>query len=309
MDFARIATNKDETPGSCMLCCESTCDLTPDWLEARGISCVFFNYELDGVALKDDFGQTVAPAELYQRMLDGAEAKTSQVNVGEYVEFFRPMLKAGHDVVHVSLSSGISGTYGAACAARNLLSKEFPKRTIRIVDSLCASSGYGLLLDKLASLRDGGYTADQLADWAEKHRLEVEHWFFSTDLTFFVRGGRISKAAGAVGGMLKMCPLMHVDTDGTLQPVKNIRTRHRATLGAYARMHALARGGTGYTEKVFISQSECPDDAQRLAGMIEDVFHEMDGKVHIFDIGATIGVHTGPGTVALFFWGSGERPA
>lgn len=295
--------------GNYMLSCESTCDLTPEWLEARDISYVYFNYELGGVPHKDDFGETVAPAELYRRMLEGDEAKTSQVSVGEYVEFFRPALKAGRDVLHVSLSSGISGTYGAACAARNLLAREYPRRTIRIVDSLCASSGYGLLMDRLADLRSAGNGIDDVADWAEAHRLEVEHWFYSTDLTFYVRGGRISKAAGLLGGMLSMCPLMHVDVDGTLQPVRNIRTKRRAALAAYERMRDLALGGVNYDGKVFLSQSECRDDAKVLTDLIEGTFHDMDGQVHVFDVGATIGTHTGPGTIALFFWGNGDRPA
>ena len=289
-------------PGYVLSCC-STVDLTEEMLVERDIKYVYFNYMLDGVGCKDDFGRTNSPAALYAKMLAGADAKTSQVSVGEYVTHFEKFLAQGTDVLHVTLSSGISGTYGSACAARDQLAEKYPERKVIIVDSLCASSGYGLLMDRLADLRDTGMGIDELATWAEEHRLEVQHWFFSSDLTFFIRGGRISKAAGLVGGLLKICPMMDVEPDGSLAVKEKVRTKQRTIKRTLQKMEELAQGGRNYTGKVFISQSECLADAEELAHRIETTFPHIDGPVRIYPIGATIGCHTGPGTVALFFWG------
>ncbi len=289
-------------PGYVLSCC-STADVTRDWLEARDIKYLFFNYYLDGKVCKDDFGATNPPAQLYAKMLAGADAKTSQISAGDYIAHFEPFLAAGQDVVHVTLSSGISGTYNSACAARDQLAEKYPDRHVYVVDSLAASSGYGLLMDKLAELRDGGMGAAELAAWAEEHKSEVQHWFFSSDLTFFIRGGRISKAAGLVGGMLKICPVMDVAPDGSLAVKEKIRTKAKAEKRVVEKMEELAEGGLDYSGKCYISQSECKADALEVAARVEERFPKLDGKVEIFPIGATIGVHTGPGTVALFFWG------
>ena len=286
-----------------VLSCCSTADVTRDWLEGRDIKYLYFNYYLNGEACKDDFGTTNSPAELYAKMLAGADAKTSQVSAGDYAAHFEKFLAAGQDVLHVTLSSGISSTFNSACIARDQLAEKYPDRRVVVVDSLAASAGYGLLMDKLADLRDSGMGLDELAAWAEEHKLEVQHWFFSSDLTFFVRGGRISKAAGLVGGMLKICPVMDVEPDGSLGVKEKIRTKAKAVARVVEKMTELAEDGLDYSGKVFISQSECLEDAREVARRIEATFPKMDGKVEIFPIGATIGVHTGPGTVATFFWG------
>lgn len=289
-------------PGYVLSCC-STADVTRDWLEARDIKYLFFNYYLDGKVCKDDFGATNPPAQLYAKMLAGADAKTSQISAGDYMAHFEPYLAAGQDVVHVTLSSGISGTFNSACAARDQLAEKYPDRHVYVVDSLAASSGYGLLMDKLAELRDAGMGAAELAAWADEHKSEVQHWFFSSDLTFFIRGGRISKAAGLVGGMLKICPVMDVAPDGSLAVREKIRTKAKAINRVVEKMEELAEGGLDYSGKCYISQSECKADALEVAARVEERFPKLDGKVEVFPIGATIGVHTGPGTVALFFWG------
>ena len=289
-------------PGYVLSCC-STADVTRDWLEARDIKYLFFNYYLDGKVCKDDFGATNPPAQLYAKMLAGADAKTSQISAGDYMAHFEQFLAAGQDVVHVTLSSGISGTFNSACAARDQLAEKYPDRHVYVVDSLAASSGYGLLMDKLAELRDSGMGAAELAAWADEHKSEVQHWFFSSDLTFFIRGGRISKAAGLVGGMLKICPVMDVAPDGSLAVREKIRTKAKAINRVVEKMEELAEGGLDYSGKCYISQSECKADALEVAARVEERFPKLDGKVEVFPIGATIGVHTGPGTVALFFWG------
>lgn len=292
-----------------VLSCCSTADVTREWLEGRDISYVYFNYQLDGVTCKDDFGQTNSPAQLYAKMLAGADATTSQVSAGEYIDHFEPVLASGKDILHVTLSSGISGTYNSACAARDQLAEKYPERKVYVVDSLSASAGYGLLMDKLADLRDEGMGVEELAQWAEDHRLEVQQWFFSSDLTFFIKGGRISKAAGLVGGMLKICPVMAVEADGSLGVREKVRTKKKA----YDRMLELMRENVvspDYDGACFISNSECEDDAREVASRVEAAFPNLKyGGVKTFPIGAVIGCHTGPGTVALFFWGKPRKMA
>ena len=288
---------------SYVLSCCSTADVTREWLDDHDIKYLYFNYYLNGEMCKDDFGATNSPAELYAKMLAGAEAKTSQISAGDYMEHFERYLAQGLDVLHVTLSTGISGTFNSACAARDQLAEKYPDRKIYVIDSLAASSGFGLLMDRLAELRDSGMGLGELAAWAEEHKTEVQHWFFSSDLTFFVRGGRISKAAGLVGGMLKICPVMDVEPDGSLAVKEKIRTKAKAVKRVVEKMEELAEGGLDYSGKCYISQSECIDDAHEVASLIEQKFTKLNGKVEIFPIGATIGVHTGPGTVALFFWG------
>ena len=293
---------------SYVLSCCSAIDLTSQWLAEHDVNCIYFAYDLGQTWYRDDFGETMPPAELYRRMLAGEHASTSQITVGEYMNAFKPFLEEGKDVLHVTLSSGITKTYYSACMAAEQLRAEYPNRTIRIVDSLCASSGYGLLMDGMVEQRDAGMGIDELADWAEAHRREVNHLFFSTDLTFFVRGGRVTPFAGAVGNVLKICPLMHVAVDGSLEVKEKIRTKARTKRRTLERMGELVRDGHDYDGPVFMSHSECLEDVQELAATIEQEYPRIrDGKVQIFPIGATVGVHTGPGTVTLFFWGNPER--
>ncbi len=286
------------------LSCSSTADLSKERFEQRNIRYICFHFELAGRDYLDDLGQSVPPETLYRRMSEGADTKTSQITIGEYEEYFETMLKEGKDVLHLTLSSGISGTYNSACIARDELSVKYPERKIYVVDSLAASSGYGLLMETLADMRDSGIELDALHDWVNENRLRLQHWFFSTDLTFYIRGGRISKTSGFIGSVLSICPLLNVDFEGRLIPRKKIRTKKKVVERIVEQMEANAQDGTAYAGKCFISQSACMEDAQAVAALIEERFPKLKGNVEIYPIGATIGSHTGPGTVALFFWGN-----
>ena len=241
--------------------------------------------------------------EFYQAMKDGADTRTSQINTDEYIDYFEPFLEQGLDILHLTLSSGLSGTINSAKIAQIMLKEKYPNRKIFIVDSLAASSGYGLLMDKLADLRDLGLSIEELCAWAEEHKTEVNHWFFSTDLTFYIKGGRISKTAGFIGGVMNICPLLDVDYEGKLIPRQKIRTKKRAIMEVVKIMKKLAKDGLDYSDKCYISNSACYEDAKAVADLIETSFPHLKGKVEIYSVGTTIGSHTGPGTIALFFWG------
>ena len=289
-----------------VLSCCSTVDLSREHLESRDIPFVCFHYYLDEKEYTDDLGQSMPFDKFYAAMAGGAMTKTAQVNISEYLNFFTKFLEQGKDILHLTLSSGISGTFNSAVNAAAIARERFPDRKIYVVDSLAASSGYGLLMDALADRRDGGMDIDQLRDWAEDNRLRLHHWFFSTDLTFFVRGGRISKTAGVFGGMLNICPLMNVDHMGRLIPREKIRTKKKVIRAIVDKMEKCADNGLDYDGKCYISNSACPEDAREVARLVEERFPRLNGKVLINSIGTTIGAHTGPGTVALFFWG-GKR--
>ena len=286
-----------------VLSCCSTADLSVEHLRGRDIRYICFHYFLDGQEYPDDMGQSMPFDKFYQAMADGAMTKTAQVNISEYLDYFTPFLEQGKDILHLTLSSGISGTVNSARNAAAIAHERYPERKIYIVDSLAASSGYGLLMDALADKRDEGMDIDALRDWAEENKLRLHHWFFSTDLTFFVRGGRISKAAGVFGGMLNICPLMNVDNLGRLIPREKIRTKKKVIQAIVDKMEKCADGGLDYDGKCYISNSACLEDAREVARLVEERFPKLNGKVLINSIGTTIGAHTGPGTVALFFWG------
>ena len=287
-----------------ILSCCSTADLTREHFESRDIHYICFHYFLDEKEYPDDLGQSVPFDQFYDAMSKGADTRTAQVSIGEYVDYFTPFLEQGKDIVHVSLSSGLSGTVNAAKNAALIVRERFPERNVYVIDSLGASSGYGLLMDRAADKRDEGLSAEELAKWVEENRLKVHHWFFSTDLSFYVKGGRISKTAAFFGGMLDICPLLNMDNLGRLIPRYKIRTKKKVIRTIVDKMEEYARDGLNYDGKCYICNSACLADARQVADLVEARFPKLNGKVEIYNIGTTIGSHTGPGTVALFFWGS-----
>ncbi|MBQ5322114.1 MAG: DegV family protein [Oscillospiraceae bacterium] len=286
-----------------ILSCCSTADLSKEHFESRNIEYICFHYKLNGVDYPDDLGQSIPFEEFYKRMDSGEETQTSQINVTEYLEYFTKFLSEGKDVLHLTLSRGISGSYNSAINAAKIAKERFPERKIYVIDSLAASSGYGLLMDKLADLRDGGMDIDELKNWAEENKLNLHHWFFSSDLKFFIKGGRVSKTSGTIGTILGICPLLNVDKEGHLIARAKIRSKKKVIQEIVKRMEENAEGGLSYSGKCYICQSACLDDAKEVAKLVEERFKNLDGNVMINYIGTTIGSHTGPGTVALFFWG------
>lgn len=287
-----------------ILSCCSTADMSKEYFTKRDIHYICFHYELDGVPYMDDLGDSMDINEFYRRMQEGADTKTSTINAEEFMEYFEPFLKEGKDILHLTLSSGITSVLNSAMIAKEELEEKYPERKIFVVDSLAASSGYGLLMDKLADLKDEGKSITEVRDYAIANRLKLNHWFFSSDLTFYVKGGRVSKTAGFVGGVLNICPLLNVDFEGKLIPRQKIRTKKKAIIEIVKKMEQLAEDGFDYSGKCFISNSACYEDAKAVADLIEERFPKLDGPVQIENIGTTIGSHTGPGTVALFFWGA-----
>jgi len=286
-----------------ILTCCSTADVTEDFLRERNIPWIPFHFTLNGNEYPDDLGKSIPFPEFYQALRDGAQVNSSQINITEYLNFFETFLAEGKDILHISFSGGLSGSVNSARNAARIAKERYPDRRILVVDSLCASSGYGLFMDLLTSHRDSGATIDELFTWAETHRLRINHLFFSTDLTFYVKGGRLSRAAGLFGGVLNICPLLDMNEEGRLIPREKIRGKKAVIKRIVKKMEGLARHGKEYDGKVFICHSDCIEDAEEVKALVEAEFPNIQGPVRIFDVGTTIGAHTGPGTVAMFFYG------
>lgn len=286
-----------------ILSCCSTMDLRKGWAEERGVNLIYAKFFLEGEEFRDDFYESISQDKLFERMLSGEKSQTTQVNTEEYIDSFRKYLEQGQDIFHICLSSGVSGTFNSCHIAKDILLEEFPERKIEIVDSLMASSGYGLLVDKACALKKQGLTMEELRKELEKWRNCLHAYFFTSDLRFFIQGGRVSKAAGFIGGLLKICPVLKITEEGKLKPIEKARGKKQAMENILSKME---KEGYLSTEKCFISHSACPLDAEKLAESIRERFHP-EGSIEIFDIGGTIACHTGPGTVSSFFFGKGKE--
>lgn len=286
-----------------LISCESTADMPLSFFRERNVGFVCFHYEMNGQTYTDDIYQSTTPQEFFGKLKAGAQARTSQVGTGEYVDFWEPYLKQGLDILHVALSTGISGTYNSACLAADELAPKYPERKIRVIDSLCASAGFGLLVELMADKRDEGMSFDELAEWTEVHKMNVNQWFFVSDLDCLKRGGRVSSTSALIATALKICPVMNVNFEGKLIPREKIRTKKKAIVRLVDDMMEHVENGAAYTGRCTISHSDCLEDAQEVARLVGEKIPALKGKVEISDIGTVIGAHTGPGTVALFFMG------
>jgi DegV family protein with EDD domain len=283
-------------------CC-STTDMPPEFFSERDVPLAYFHFTLDGADYPDDMGKTIPLKEFYERIDAGAMPSTSQVNTETYIALFEPFLQAGTDVLHIALSSAISGSCGSAKIAERELRAKYPERRIYVVDSLAASSGYGLLVDAALDMREDGAAIDEVYAWLETHKLNMHHWFFTANLKHLRRGGRVSSTSAVVGTFLNICPILNVNDTGHLTARGKARGKKHVIAELVNHMKKHAVNGTAYSGKCFISNSACYEDAEALADAIRAEFKSIKGDILINDIGTVIGSHTGPGTVALFFWG------
>ena len=238
--------------------------------------------------------------KMYAGMREGDTATTSAVNPLGWSEVIEPVLAAGLDALVMTFSSGLSTTYQSAVIAATELADKYPDRKIRVIDTLCASLGQGLLVWYACQKRDEGMSFDELGDWVEENKKNLAMWFTVDDLMFLKRGGRISAATALVGTMLQIKPVLHVDDEGKLINVAKARGR-KAAIEALAKKVG-ETGLPGQNDTVFISHGDCLEDAQ----LLEKILQEKYGvkKAFIYYVGAVIGSHAGPGTLALFFMGS-----
>ena len=238
--------------------------------------------------------------KMYAGMREGEVATTSAVNPQGWEEVIESVLAEGKDALVLTFSSGLSTTYQSAVIAATELAEKYPDRKIRVVDTLCASLGQGLLVWYACKKRDEGMGFEELGDWCESNKLNLCHWFTVDDLMFLKRGGRVSAATALVGTMLQIKPVLHVDDEGHLINVAKARGR-KAAIEALAKKVG-ETGLPGENDTVFISHGDCIDDVK----ILEAILKEKYGIKNVFTyyVGAVIGSHSGPGTLALFFMGS-----
>ena len=290
------------------LSCCSTVDLPYSYMESRDIPVLFYTYVVDGREYDDDMGRDPeALPRFYGFLKEGKLPQTSQINVAAYTEFFEKLLDKGGDVLHIAFTSGQSGSVHNAFLAAEDLKDRYPGQRLVVIDSLCSSSGYGLLVDYAADMRDEGKTLDEVAQWVLDNRNKVHHQFFSSDMTQFHRTGRVSGAAAAVATVLNICPIMRLDDKGAIKAYSKVRGKKKAVETTVDTMEQCARNGRDYDGKCFVCHSQCPEDARLVIEAVEERFPKLKGKIRLCDIGTIIGSHAGQGTVAVFFMGN-ERP-
>lgn len=283
---------------------DTTADLPEEYYRAHGMTVLPLSCMLDGETYCRG-GKEMDPDEFYKRMRAGSMPTTSQVTPKVAFSLMEQLVRSGHDILHIAFSSGLSGSYNSACIAARELMEDYPKCRIRVVDSLCASLGEGLLVHKALELQTAGKSMDEVADWCEQHRLNVVHSFTVDDLFHLHRGGRVSKVAAVVGTVISLKPVLHVNNEGKLIPLFNVRKRKKSLKALVDTMEKRQGSYAGKNDIVFISHGGCEEDAQYVKSLIEQRFGIQSYLIN--SIGPVIGAHSGPGTVALFFMGDARE--
>ena len=286
-----------------ILSCESTVDMPYSYMEKRNIPVLFYQYNVDGFDYQDDMlRDPEALNRFYQFLAQGKIPKTSQVNESEYEQYLASLLEKG-DVLHIAFGSGMTRSVENAKVAAELLRRQYPDRQLVIVDSTCSSSGYGMLVDYAADLRDEGKTIDETASWVLENCHRIHHQFFSTELDYYRKSGRMSGPAAMIGTVLNICPIMRLNDQGKIIAYDKVRGKKKAIMRTIDTMEAHAEGGTQYAGKCFISHSKCREDAELTKRLLKERFPLIQGDIPIYDIGTIIASHCGPGTVAVYFVG------
>lgn len=290
-----------------ILSCESTVDLPYETMHQRDIPVLFYTYMVDEQTYVDDMGRDPqALPQFYSFLAEGKLPVTSQINEFQYESYLDALAQQG-DVLHIAFGSGMTASVFNAEKAAETLRARYPQRKIIVIDSLCSSCGYGMLVEFAADMRDHGASIVEVADWVTANRQRIHHQFFSTDLKYFRRSGRMSGPTAMLGAVLGICPIMHLDDGGHIIAYDKVRGKRNAIARTVDTMAENAEGGEGYMGRCIIAHSACPAEAEALRTAIQGRFPRIDGDIRIFDIGTIIASHCGPGTVAAFFLG-GLRP-
>ena len=280
---------------------DSSCDLPQELADQLGLEVLPLEVMADGKNYRNWLdGREIGFKEFYKLAREGKELKTSAVNTAAFEEKMEKLLKEGKDILYIGFSTGLSTTYNSGEAAARELREKYHDRKIYTVDTLAASLGQGMIIYYAAKKKEAGATIEEVRDFVENEKLHMCHWFTVDDLNYLKRGGRISAATAAVGTMLSIKPVMHMDNEGHLVAVGKARGRKAALCQLLDTMGELGEGLEGQT--TFICHSDCMDDAQYVASQMKERFGV--AQVNINWIGPVIGAHTGPGTIGIFFWGS-----
>lgn len=280
---------------------ESTVDIAEEILIKRGIPYISYTFSLDGKEYNDDFGKSYPYDKFYNDIHNGATPSTSQINQFKYKEFFERFLKEGYSIIHISLSSGITSSFNSCSIAARELNEKYDCKVYPL-DSLNAAAGQGILTLIAKDKLDEGLSYEENINYLEDIKLNINAWFFSSDLTSYIRGGRISKTSGFIGGALKICPVLNINNEGKLIVREKIRTSSKAIKTMVEKFKANINS-MNYTDKIIINHSACEKEALELKELILSEFDSIK-DIELYSVGTVIGSHTGPGTVGLFFIGN-----
>ncbi len=291
-----------------IISCESTIDLNYDYVRSRNIEVIEYSYILNGKLYKDEMGKDEKTLpEFYKELSNGNLASTTQINEMEYEEYFMKLLEKSDNILHVYFSSGMTKSFENAVRAADKINEKYKDKNIVLVDSLSGASGYGLLIDMAADLRDEGLSMEEVKEWIINNRLKIHHYIYTTDLSYLQKGGRVSKTEAIVGGFLNIIPMIYLNDKGELKVFNKTRGKKKVVKEFLEKMEQYAENGLDYEGGCFISHSSAIDSAQELKESIESKFPNLKDKVRIYNTGPVIGSHTGQGTVGLFFCGE-NRP-
>lgn len=280
---------------------DTSCDFPLEYVKQHQLPLVTLFYSIDGVTGENGCPSSDVLKNFYDKMRAGSMTKTQQASIEDTEKVFREILKDGKDILHIAFSSGLSGTANAARLAAENMMEEFPGRKIIVIDSLCASLGQGLLVDYALKLQQQGKTMEETAKWLEDHIQNICHLFTVEDLKYLQRGGRISKTTALVGTMIGIKPVLHVDPEGKLVSISKVRGRKQSIQALVNKMEENIGKYRGEKQPIFISHGDCIEDANYLAELVKERFGYDEFLIN--DVGPTIGAHSGPGTLALFFMG------
>lgn len=278
---------------------DNNADLPDSYLQEHNVGCVYLSYSMNGVNYTH--GNFLPVKEFYDRMRNGAMPTTAQVNPAAVREMMEPYLKEGKDILHIAFSSGLSGSYNSSCLAAEELKEDYPERKIVVLDSLGASLGQGLLVYLAQQKNEAGEDLDTVAEWVETHKQNMVHLFTVDTLDNLYRGGRISKTSAVLGGMLNIKPVLHVDEAGKLIPLEKVRGRKKSLQEIIRLFEEKIGSYKDSCDTIFISHGDCEEDANYIINKIKEKYPIK--TVMINYVCPTIGAHSGPGTIALFFVG------
>jgi DegV family protein with EDD domain len=277
---------------------DTNADFPEEYLKNHGLGRLCLSFSVDGKTFCAD-QDVIDEHAFYDQMRAGADVKTMQVNPEKARAYFEEYLKNGVEVLYLAFSSGLSGSYNSALIAAEELKELYPDLRVVVVDTLCASLGQGLLTHYAVTMKEKGRSLDEIVSWVEENKLHLCHMFTVDDLNHLYRGGRVSKTAAVLGTVLNIKPLLHVDDAGKLIPLGKVRGRKQSLLGLVNMMEE--RIGSYHNEIFFVSHGDCLEDAKFVASEVQKRFGIQKHLIHF--VGPTIGAHSGPGTVALFFLG------
>ena len=280
----------------------STVDLNVDKLKEKNVNYINDNYYLDDKEYFDDISKRDNAKNFYDNLSHCAEPKTSQVNTESFLNYFKPFLDKGLDILHISFSSGLSGSYNSARLAAQILNKEYPNNKVVVVDSLAASSGLGLLVINAIDKKNEGCSLLDLEQYLNEIKLNLNHWFYSTDLKYYIKGGRITKVQGFIGNTLNLCPILNVNNQGKLIPRYKVIGKKRVINKILNLVLENIDNQNEYNGSIYISHSLMEEDALIIKKRLSVEYPHVK-EVVINEVGPVIGSHTGPGTIAIFFFG------